>query len=792
MEENNIEIKKVNTGILEKISFGILFMVTFLVPIFFVPVSFISTQFGTSLLFAFGVIVSVLITIISALFSGSVDLPRSTKYMIGMILVVPVVYLFAGVANGFSRMSFLGYTFDVSTAGFIIMSFVYLSLVSLLFRNKKRIFYSYVAFVISSLILSSFLLVRMFFGVKVLSFGMFNDLTSTMIGNWNNVGIFFGIGVTLSLITYEMLKVSKLMKVLLTLALTLSLFFLALINFGIIWIIIAVCSFLFVLYRVFSREKDTQIISSWQKKLSRVPKYPVIVFIISVVFVVWGSSIGTYLSNQFKVTSMDVRPSFSVTMDIVRSTLKTQPLFGSGPNSFVSQWLSYKPDEIINTVFWNTDFTYGIGLLPTFAVTTGIIGILSWILFLGFYLYIGIKSLFAKIEDSFVQYLVTSSFFVSLYLWVMAWVYVPSTVVFVLTFFFTGLFLASVYVARIVEVVPYKFSYSPKASFISSFVLVVIFIGAGTLAYSLFKNSESLWYFQKSSYALNTSSDIASSEIFMKKAIATVPYDVYYRSLSEIEILKLNSTLSQDQNKVSKEEIVKQSGVILADAIKAGIAAKEADSKNYLNWVSLGRVYESAVPLNVSSAYESAQYAYGQALQRNPKNPGIYLYYARLAVAKQDLKAARGYAISAIQAKQNYLDAYFLLSQIEVADKNLKGAIDSVTAASIINPSDASIFFQLGILKYNNRDFAGAIESLQKSLVIAPDYANAKYFLGLSYEITKEHNKAVALFEDLAKTNPDNVEVKSILENLRAGKEIFVSEKSKPETRSKLPVKEKQ
>lgn len=773
---------KKKTGIFEKISFVVLFVVAFLVPIFFIPVSFISTQFGTSLLFAFGVIAAALLMIVSFLISGSVDLPSPAKYIIGMIAVVPMVYLLAGVANGFSRMNFLGYTFDITTVGFMLLSFIFLFLVSMLFRDKKRIFYSYVAFVASALLTSVFVITRLVWGAGFLSFGTFNDLTGTVIGNWDNLGIFFGIGVILSLITYQMLEVSRFMEIILTLAMALSLFFLALVNFGVVWAIVAVCSLLFVLYGIFSGGKKASI-----------PLYPAIVLIVSVVFIIWGSTLGAFLSNKFHVQNVDVRPSLSVTLDIAKNTLKNQPLFGTGPNSFLSQWLSYKPDEIMNTVFWNTDFSYGIGLLPTFAVTEGIVGILSWIVFFCFYIYLGMKSLFAGIEDSFSKYLVISSFFVSLYLWIMAWSYVPSTVIFVLTFFFTGLFLASVYVSGIVSVASRRFSRTPKAGFLSSFLLVFLFTLAGFLAHGLFRNSQSLWYFQKSSYALNTSKDIASSEKYMKEAISAVPYDVYYRALAEIEILKLDAIVSQDPAKVDKDTVQKQYSATLSDAITAGINSRDSDPTNYLNWVELGRVYESAVSMNVSGAFESAQLSYSEALRRNPKNPSIYLYMARLAVAKQDLNQARAYAMLAIQEKQNYLDAYFLLSQIEVAAKNLKGAIDSVTAASVLSPNDPSVFFQLGLLKYNNQDYSGAIEALEKSVSLSPDYANAKYYLGLSYEITKQHEKAIAEFVDLKKTNPDNAEVAGILGALQAGKSIFASSTpSSVATRSTLPVKETQ
>src|SRR4051812_10277834 len=128
------ETEERNESLSEKISYYILLGITFLIPIFFVPVTFISTQFGTSLLFAFGVILSLVIYILGGLTKGSVSLPNPAKYVIGFIAVVPIIYFLAGIANGFSRMSIFGYTFDIATVGFIILAFFYLLLVSLLFR----------------------------------------------------------------------------------------------------------------------------------------------------------------------------------------------------------------------------------------------------------------------------------------------------------------------------------------------------------------------------------------------------------------------------------------------------------------------------------------------------------------------------------------------------------------------------------------------------------------------------------------------------------------------------------
>jgi len=790
MNEHYLTHNMNNRSFGTKFAFGILLTITFLAPIFFVPVSFISTQFATSLLFAFGVILAVILYGSSVLASGNIDLPKPAKYILGFTALVPLVYFMAGISNGFSRMSFFGYSFDINTVGFVLLGFIYLFLVSVLFVNKKNIFYSYFAVVLSSIVLALFLLIRLVFGVETLSFGIFNDITSTPVGSWNNVGIFFGIGLLLSVLTYEMVHVSKIMKWLLVLATILSLFFLALVGFSFVWWAMAACSLVFILYICFTHSHHEL---SFFAKLKNAPKISVLIFVVSLVFVIWGSSIGGYLSQKFNIVNVDVRPTLSVTMEIAKHTIAEKPLFGSGPTTFTFQWLTWKPTNIISTVFWNTDFASGMGLLPTFAVTTGILGILSWILFLGFYVYLGVKSIFAKIEDGFVKYLLTSSFFVSLYLWIMAFVYIPSTSIFIMTLFFTGVFFSSVYLSGIIKMDNKRFGDHPKTGFLAALLLTATLLGVAVLGFGLLKSAKSLWYFDKGLQTINTSTNIALGEEYMNKAIAYVPLDIYYRIMSEIGVIKMSNLLNTTDKNIKPEDIQKQFSDTLSTTIVHGLSAKNTDDKNYLNWIALGKVYESvAIPdLKIAGAYESAQFAYGEALKRNPQNPGILVLFSRLAMVKNDIKEARRYAEEAIQLKKNYVDAYFLLSQIEVADKNIKRAIESVEAAAVIDPTNSAIMFQLGLLKYNNKDFTGSIESLSKAIQITPGYANAKYFLGLSYDALGEKDKAIQEFIDLSITNKDNVEVKAILENLKAGKAALDGmDNQNPETADELPVNE--
>ena len=794
MEENqNLQKASLARNINNSL-FWILLGTTFLVPIFFLPATIFSTQFSTSLLFSFGVVLSIIIYSVCNFLLGSFDLPKQSKYFVVSISIIPLVYLLAGIANGFSRASFFGFTFDFHAVGFILLGFAYLFLVSVLFKQKERIFHSYFAFLISFVLLSLFVIIRMIFGADVFSFGIFTSITSTPVGSWNNLGIFFGIGLLLSLFTFEMVNVSRFMKVLLSIAILLSLFFLVLVNFNVIWIIVAICSFLFVVYEIFSFQGFSSEDSSFKDKIKKIRLYPLVVFIISLIFIFGGSWINPFISKTFKITNSEPKISFSDTIEVGRATLKERPLFGSGPNTFTLEWLKSKPDSVVGSTLWNTDPTNGSGLIPTFLVTTGIIGILSWFIFLAFYLYLGFKSIFYKFEDLFVKYLLTSSFFISLYLWIMAFVYVPSVVIFILTLFFTGLFFASIYLSGFIKVETRKFADGPRFGFISSIAFFAIFVASLSLAYGLFKNVRSLWYFQKSSTAVNIVGDIDASERLMIKATEVLPNDIYFRSLAEIELLKLSYIASQDTTKVSIEDVRKQFNDVLAKAITAAKSAQTSNPANYLNWLSLGRVYEAiSVPeLKIDGAYENAQIAYVEALKLNPKNPATLLFLARLAITHKDLNQARIYADMAIKMKSDYLDAHFLLSQIEVADNNLSAAIKSVTSASVIDPTNSATFFQLGLLKYNIKDFSGAINSLEKAIKISPDYANAKYFLGLSYESIGDRAKAIGLFEDIKLTNPDNQELDSILVNLKAGKPIFNNTtETKPEKGKTLPVKEK-
>jgi tetratricopeptide (TPR) repeat protein len=204
-------------------------------------------------------------------------------------------------------------------------------------------------------------------------------------------------------------------------------------------------------------------------------------------------------------------------------------------------------------------------------------------------------------------------------------------------------------------------------------------------------------------------------------------------------------------------------------------------------------VYAELVPLGVGGAYELAAQSYQKSLAYNSTNPGAFLSLARLELAKGDKDKAKAYIQQALQQKSNYTAALFLLAQIQAQEGKIKDAIKTTQQAAVVSPQDVGVFFQLGLLDYIAQDFQGTISALERAVALVPSYSNARYFLGLSYAKVGRRTDAIAQFTEIAKLNPDNNEVKTILRNLGASREALetISPPAQPpEKRATPPINE--
>ena len=741
-----------------------------LLPIFFVPSSSISLLSFKYCLLVFFVVAALAVWILLRLKDGVFLLPLNMLYLAG--LVVLLVMLLSSLFSGSIWSSLIGKLPQTDTFVFYLYLFAIMFIVPSVLNTPKRIFDIYRIFFVSIAILAIFHIIRLFSGNMIIGFGYFTSVTDNLLGKWNDLGIFFGLGAILSLISLELLNLTKRLKIVLYSILIVSMFLLSVINFSLIWYILAVLSLVFFVYSVvISRSNGAKV--SAQVSL---PITSFVVFLISIIFVIGGSGIGNFLANSFKISQLEVRPTwqatFSIARDVIWQKSITHIAFGAGPNHFLNQWFLFKPVEVNSSIFWNTDFGYGVGIVPSALVTTGILGFLSWLAFLALLVYMGFRSILSRIADPFQRYLVTSSFLATLYLWLFNVVYVPSLVIVVLTFFFTGLFIASLDGAGILKPVRFEYFKNPKIGFISVLVLIMILIGGLSLAYTTATKFAASMYYAKAITDINNNK-LDNGEQGIIKAISFDNNDTYIRSLAQLYLLRLNTLLSASANSASPDVLKSQFNTISKTALNNAQLSVAINPNDYQNWLTLGDVLSALVPLKIPNAYDSAQSAYQHAFNLNPQNPYIFLELAKLESAQNNADKAKGDVVKALTLKNDYTDAYMLLAQLQISEGDTKSAIDSVTNATYTSPNNEGLFFQLGVLRYDSKDYTNAIGALEKAVSLNSQYSNARYFLGLSYYQVDRVSDAIAQFTEIQKLNPGNQQVVDILTNLQSGKTPF-------------------
>lgn len=776
---------------LEALPFGLLVGLVFLLPVFFLSVSGISLDVSKSVLAVILIVAATALWLVGRMVDGKIVVPKTLLVLFAALL--PLQYLVSAVASKVPAMSLFGQGFEVGTFAFTFVMFLLLFLASILVNSRDKVFTVYVSAMASFLVVAIYQGIRLFAGADVLTLGgTFSGVIANTVGKWNDLGAFFGMIAILSMITLETLPLKGFVKYLTYLSLAVSVFFLAVVNFSFAWIALAVISLMIFVFAIYLNKSENP--TSEQEAPSLIPKTKVpvialVVLLISLFYVFSGDKIGGFLPTQFNASQVEVRPSWSATYDIVKGSLSQNLLLGSGPNRFSSEWALHRPAVLNETIFWATDFNAGIGLIPSFAVTTGLFGVLAWMLFLGFFLFRGVKSILMFDMGRMAQYSILSSFLLSVYLWLFAMFYVPNVVIYTLAFLMTGVFIATLINEGIVKTYQISLLGSPKIGFVSVLALISLTIASAALGYVFVEKAISSINFQKTIQALNTDGDFDKAEVGLLKAVQFSENDLYYRSLSQVYLVKLNN-LFQQQN-LTEAEAKSQFQAILGNAIENARKARDYDATNYTNWMNLASVYESVVQLGVTGAYDEAKKAYEQASVLNPQSPLVYLTLARLEVANKDNKAARENLNKALALKSNYTDALFFLSQLEAGEGNIAEAISRADQASLLSPNDVGLFFQLGLLKYTNKDYNGAIVSLERAVQLNGNYSNAMYFLGLSYDKVGRKADALAQFEKVEALNPDNKEVKDILINLRDGKSALTDvPPPSPEKKSNPPVRE--
>ncbi|MEX0652449.1 MAG: tetratricopeptide repeat protein [Candidatus Paceibacterota bacterium] len=753
---------------LDAVGVLLLTALVFLLPIFFIPSQVAPVQGVKLFLLVVGVLVPALLWTIARLKENSIVLPQALFAL--PLIALPLIALFASLFSGNILNSLVGNGIDTDTGLMMLVLVLSFCMGALLFNTKDKVFKLYLALVASFFIVCVYQAIRLFSGADFLSFNVFFGNTANLVGKWNDLALYAGLIGILSLTTLDILRPKGVLKVIFTVSLCLALLMLIVVNFPLVWVVLASISFLLFMRSFFKHKFFGGEVNSEDGGSHMVSGYVLAVFLVSILFIFSGSAIEQFTNTQLGISQVEARPSLQSTLTVAQEVYRDSSIFGAGPNNFTQEWLLHKPSSVNSTPFWNTDFLFGVGTIPTLFITHGLLSIISWVMFLGLFLWAGLR-LFVRLDlKVFDNYVTTSSFLSALFLWAVSIFYVPHISLFFLAFFFSGISVATQVQVGALQQKIFEFNKNLRVGFIGVVLLFILLLGIVMSLYVSTRNFVSSVYVEKARVNISLTRDIVTAEKNINRAQIFSNHDSVFRASSEISLFKLNALVERGENTADTQREFQS---ILTQALGEGQNAVRFESRNYKNWVALGRIYESLVPLQIEGAYENARVAYEQALSLNPKNPAIALYIARVEVLNGSNDRARERIADALIMKNNYTDAIYLLSQIEISEGNVSSAIESIETASFLSPQDPLVFFQLGILKFSEEDHAGAQESLERAVLLDADYSNARYFLGLSYFESGKLQEALDQFLAVKRLNPGNAEITEIIANLSAGREPF-------------------
>lgn len=751
-----------------KLSFVTLLVTLFLSLFFFIPYVPVTLEASKGFLLSVGTTLSVFFWLIARLGEGKFVFPKDRLILFAGI--IPLVFLVASFFSSSLYISLFGSGFEMGTFGSMLILYVIFFLSSMYFQTEKRLWYFIGMLFLGGLVLSVFeLLYFILLKLNIPSLNVFASnfmqgvSSGNLVGSWNNFAVLFGLIILLSLYTLEFLKTKGFYLFVQYFLLITGLSFLVIINIPLVWLLVGIFSIIIFVYSVSIQHAGIHIVHGGGEK-KRFPFISLIVVFFCLSFLVGSNSLGGLISKYINVSTPEVRPSIVTTSQIAWKSIKHNPFFGTGPSTFALDWALWQPKDIAQTVFWNSDFTEGYSTFTTFIVTTGILGLFSWIAFFIIFFMRGIQSLRVALKDPLSNYFILTAFMVSLYSWITFIIYTPNIIMLMLAFTSSGVLIGILVYRQVIESKEYSFLNDPRNSFFAILSLMVLMIATLSVTYLYVEKFTSVIYFSKGLNANNSMESLIRSEKMLSNAISLDKNDIYYRTLSQVYIAEIG-VLVNDKN-ISSDTLKANLQQLITLAQNAATSAVSQNPKQYLNYVNLGNIYASLQTLTVENSYESAVASYDKAMVLAPNNPSIILAKAQLEVVKKNNNEARKFIQQALDLKLNYTDALFLLAQIETDEGNTGEAIKQVEKAAQLSSNDSTIFFRLGLLRYNNGDFSGAVGAFEQAVMLNNTYWNARYFLGKSYQKVNRVSDALTQYNILNKFLPDNKDVKDALDSI--------------------------
>ncbi len=749
----------------EKVSKISIYLLAFLLPILFLPWTANVLDFNKQALLIVLVFVSLFAWMLKILILGKASFNLSLVHI--PLAVLFLVYTASTIFSLWRYGSFWGWPQVNSESLLSLLGLVLLYFLVINIFEKKEIFYLMVSLAGSGFLAMLYGLLQLF-GKFLIPIGFTKAVSFNTIGGVNSLAVFAAILLPL-IIIFLIISKEKYLKALFIAAIALLAVLLLLINFQAAWWLVIAGSALVIAFGI---QKRDLFDSRWLV-------LPMFFLALALLFSFFRFQIPLLSEDRPVEVFLTNRASF----DIVWNTLKENPVTGSGPGTFIYNFSKYKDIGFNQGSFWNLRFDWASSKMLTTLATTGILGVLSFLALLGFFIFYGIKFLFAKKgeEGQELYWTLGLGIFISFLTVSAAYFFYQSN----LSLDFVWFLLMASFVSLLSPIrkeVVLKPSSLVTLGITFAFTLIFIF-GLGILILEGQRYASAASYL-KGMESWQDGDSIKTMEHFEDAARVSPGNDLYWRELSQVYLQTISEVSARTD--LSQEEITRQVQILINSAVNSAKTAVETNPKNVANWSARGSVYQNLIGM-VGGTKEWAVESYEKALELEPANPffptqtGIVLLRESSLLTADEEKEEQNKILNeaeeqfnkAIEMKPDYAPAHFQLAMVYQAQGKGAEMITQIERARTFAPYDVGLAFQLGLIYFQKQDYEKARAEFERAILLNPDYANALYFLGLTYDELGEKHLAIKAFEKILNANPDHSLVIAILNNLRTGEKAL-------------------
>ncbi|MFH1867272.1 MAG: tetratricopeptide repeat protein [Patescibacteria group bacterium] len=739
-----------------------------LVPLFFLTLTFEFFELNKQLLLLVLTVLMFVLWVAKAVFTKGTLLNRSVlNWLVLAWLAIVVLSTIFSVDPITSILGFYG-RFN----GGLVSTVAYALLFWLVINNVKGVegVRKLLGWWLTSLGIASFLLILQLFGINILSFISTQAGLSLFGSSLNATLLLLATSLPLALWLSRdgktlLARVGSLVVVGL-IAVTLLL-----VDYQLGWLA-AVVALVVWLIMVFIKNESVGF--KWTM-------LPSLLLLVSVV--AWP--IATTAFTQVRVP-VEVNLSTQASWKIALQNVKTSPILGSGPETFIFGFSKFKPENFNDSNFWAFRFDKAGSEFAQVLSTTGAVGFVVYVAIFLVALYLAWRMLKDKqASDWYLKAAILSSLLVMTVAQVFYFVNTSLSLAFWLILGLLALLAKTR--ERTVSLVS-----SPRASFIFSFGLALVIL----IALGVFYGAGTIWLADKA-YAEGRANarsidtlDTATERI--QQAVNLNPWrDVYRISFAQVLLAQANRVASQSAatNEQERKNQIANLQNFIAASINQARAATDLGPENVANWEALGSIYRGTV-LFARDAENWVIESFKQAIPKDPTNPALYtelgkayllsasrkLQEANQQGAEQErLKAEADSQIilamehfdKAIELKSNYTPAHFNQVLAYELQGNIDQAVDKLERMKEFNPQDIDVLFELGSLYRNKNEDDKALTAFTTITSLVPNHANTRFSLALIYEKKGEVDKAIAELEKVLETNPGNEQVLAKIDALK-------------------------